>query len=67
MPRPASAPDQWADAGARRPEATGLDGLAGTAAGTTDLVAEFARLARLRDAGVLTREEFQAAQADLIG
>ena len=52
---------------ARRPEATGLDGLAGTAPGTTDLVAEFARLARLRDAGVLTREESQAAQADLIG
>ena len=42
----------------------------GTAAGTSpeapDLVAEFARLARLRDAGLLSREEFQSAQADLI-
>jgi multidrug resistance efflux pump len=32
----------------------------------TDLVSQLARLAQLRDAGVLTKEEFQQAKAELL-
>ncbi len=32
----------------------------------TDLVSQLARLARLRDAGVLTKEEFHTAKAELL-
>lgn len=37
------------------------------AAPGTDLVAEIQKLAGLRDAGILTEEEFSAAKARLIG
>jgi hypothetical protein len=38
-----------------------------SAAGGTDLVAELQKLAALKDAGVLSDEEFAAAKAKLIG
>ena len=43
-------------------------GLRAASAGTpeTDLVSQLARLARLRDAGVLTKEEFHTAKAELL-
>lgn len=37
------------------------------AAGGTDLVAELQKLASLKDAGILTDEEFAAAKAKLLG
>jgi hypothetical protein len=56
-------PEDLGEAGAPAPAATPV----APAGGSSDYIAELEKLASLRDAGILTNEEFEAKKSQILG